>query len=649
MVMRAEINCLLSAGRTANGFCGITMYSTLMPCHMLMLRHSVEVVDLDLHEVKAILARFIERNPDDWCGDIGRQGQPGAWTPRLPDPARRQHCHNPAPRRRVEGDAGQLAHDPGRLASRPLPPAGHTPVHRIPEVLKAHPFRAVQNGRILIRTDRMMRIDRWKDLEIHPDADRVPLMRPKKFRELKQSIGQRGQYDPIIVTREDPPRIIDGRHRYRACLELGLRPKFAPLEDGINPLEFVLDKQDLHKQLTTSQRALLGYRLSRHSTVGRPRHDDENCENFRNFSQEEAARRVGVSRKQIELVKRLLESESLVAAHFEEALNQGSITVHAGLCLLEEPGEVQTRAMELLRSGQAKTLARALKLIRSESEPDGSDGNQISVRPAGKDDVAIIHSVVSDLHRAVTENGVDVIISIPSTAREQLVSLGEVADFAEHALAPTGIVAVIADHTLIGPAMEQLIRPAIRFLTELVIVSGTPFSWKGQARDMHRAVLVFGKESSRIRAGDSVLHIPAQEAGPRPGARRLMEISTELILRRLADPGMRVCDPNMLDRPHTALAAVTLGCPFIGASHDDGCVERIRKAVGQNLDRGEDAAAQPPLSADTRDADDTPGTAIHPWSPFTEGGDQHTASRSRTNAGKEQQRRQYGEEHENGE
>ena len=56
--MHAEINCLYHAGKLANGFRGMTMYSTLMPCNMCA-------------GAKEMLARFIETNPQEWCGDIG--------------------------------------------------------------------------------------------------------------------------------------------------------------------------------------------------------------------------------------------------------------------------------------------------------------------------------------------------------------------------------------------------------------------------------------------------------------------------------------------------------------------------------------------------------------------------------------------------
>ena len=102
----------------------------------------------------------------------------------------------------------------------------------------------------------------------------------------------------------------------------------------------------------------------------------------------------------------------------------------------------------------------------------------------------------------------------------------------------------------------------------------------------HRPVLIFGKAGCRMKAGDSVLWIPSKEGSPTPGIGRLMQMATELVLKRLAEPGQKVCDPIMLDRPHSALTALELGCPFIGASHNSGCVDLIRKAVAQSRATG---------------------------------------------------------------
>ena len=99
-IMHAEINCLYNAGKTVQDFRGMTMYSTLMPCHMcagaivqfgigkvvaaesenfseqnghaLMERHGIEVIDLDMKDPKQLMGAFIESNPQHWHRDIGK-------------------------------------------------------------------------------------------------------------------------------------------------------------------------------------------------------------------------------------------------------------------------------------------------------------------------------------------------------------------------------------------------------------------------------------------------------------------------------------------------------------------------------------------------------------------------------------------------
>ena len=83
-IMHAEINCLYNASRKGvQSFRGMTMYSTLMPCHMCagaivqfgitrvvagessnfqeangletLMRHGIEVIDLDMGDAKELL------------------------------------------------------------------------------------------------------------------------------------------------------------------------------------------------------------------------------------------------------------------------------------------------------------------------------------------------------------------------------------------------------------------------------------------------------------------------------------------------------------------------------------------------------------------------------------------------------------------
>ena len=100
-IMHAEINCIYNASRKGvQSFRGMTMYSTLMPCHMCagaivqfgitrvvagessnfqegngletLIRHGIEVIDLEMDDARQFLGRFIEANPEQWNEDIGR-------------------------------------------------------------------------------------------------------------------------------------------------------------------------------------------------------------------------------------------------------------------------------------------------------------------------------------------------------------------------------------------------------------------------------------------------------------------------------------------------------------------------------------------------------------------------------------------------
>ena len=57
------------------------------------------------------------------------------------------------------------------------------------------------------------------------------------------------------------------------------------------------------------------------------------------------------------------------------------------------------------------------------------------------------------------------------------------------------------------------------------------------------------------------------------------ELGAELIFERLVATGGTVCDPCVVDRAATTLAAVRRGCRFIGAFDDRSAIARVRARV----------------------------------------------------------------------
>jgi hypothetical protein len=67
----------------------------------------------------------------------------------------------------------------------------------------------------------------WRDiLQVHPAAERFPLMNPDELRELGEDIGRRGMRNPIVIwsADEDDKRefLLDGRNRLDAAAMAGL-------------------------------------------------------------------------------------------------------------------------------------------------------------------------------------------------------------------------------------------------------------------------------------------------------------------------------------------------------------------------------------------------------------------------------------------
>lgn len=89
-------------------------------------------------------------------------------------------------------------------------------------------------------------------LEFHPVAAVFPMMDDERFAELVKDIRARGLLTPIQLYEE---KILDGRNRYRACLEADVEPTFVEVTD-CNPYDRVWSLNGARRDLTDAQRYL---------------------------------------------------------------------------------------------------------------------------------------------------------------------------------------------------------------------------------------------------------------------------------------------------------------------------------------------------------------------------------------------------------
>jgi len=89
-------------------------------------------------------------------------------------------------------------------------------------------------------------------------AEIFPKLNETDFKELCEDIKRNGLIDPITIYNDE---VIDGRHRYLACLEVGIEPVFEEYK-GNDPYNYVISKNLLRRHLNESQRAMVGAELS---------------------------------------------------------------------------------------------------------------------------------------------------------------------------------------------------------------------------------------------------------------------------------------------------------------------------------------------------------------------------------------------------
>lgn len=133
----------------------------------------------------------------------------------------------------------------------------------------------------------------------HPAAEIFPLMEGAEFAALVADIQEHGLREPIIL---HDGMILDGRNRYRACMQIGAAPKFQPWDREGTPEAFVVSMNLHRRHLNESQRGMIAAQLAtakrganQHVGISTP-------------SQKEAAELLNVSRDTV-LAARIVQNE----------------------------------------------------------------------------------------------------------------------------------------------------------------------------------------------------------------------------------------------------------------------------------------------------------------------------------------------------
>lgn len=189
-----------------------------------------------------------------------------------------------------------------------------------------------------------------KTYPIHPAADAFPKMGDEEFAALKADIQAHGQHDPVLVYRDE---VLDGRHRYRACTELGIEPATLVVDDhdiGGDPFDYVWSCNFHRRHLTTSQRAMVAVSLKRAREADAKRRQEAGTlasKDAKGKSAAAAARSVKVSQATVERATKVADQG---APEVVDAVKEGKLTVGAAEKIVKKSATKEEQLSELKKA-----------------------------------------------------------------------------------------------------------------------------------------------------------------------------------------------------------------------------------------------------------------------------------------------------------
>ena len=404
----------------------------------------------------------------------------------------------------------------------------------------------------------------------------------QEFGNLVGDIGVQGLLEPITVWRGE---IIDGRHRYLACLEAGVEPRYQFLDDDVNPVLYLASKNLLRRHLDETQRAVSAYKLSALSKRGRPTNDDEKEVNLPLFlTVTESVGLLGVSESSVKHARRVLEEASPAVPELRRALEQSLVKVSDASRVVNEKPEVQRRAVEMVSTGEARTVSTAVKMIsREASDSAGTDRGFDPPRCVGES-IKLYHSTVTGFGLQIDQGSVDVLVVMPPREAPLQVSSDAVA-LAGRVLKEDGVLVVGADAERLPQLLGRLKSPDFEWVSLFyllypnVVVALEEPHW---VSTRCLPLLVYGKPGYRLGGGEAVIEVPRTLYSGGDWL-RVIDAGKECVVNRFARWGKLVCDAMLCGSSGAVVAAQDRGCTFIGADDDESRLDRVYDALTSDL------------------------------------------------------------------
>ena len=184
--------------------------------------------------------------------------------------------------------------------------------------------------------------------ELHPIVNLIPEMSAEEYNSLKDDISKYGQQEAILLFDN---KIVDGRHRERACIELSIEPRYREWSGDGSLTELVLSLNVHRRHLSQSQKAAIAVESMKlfeqeasERRLSKLKKGDElpvsAQTRFRGKAADQAAQAVNVSARYVEDAKAIKEQ---APEKFEE-IKTGTMSITEAKRELKEQKREERRA-----------------------------------------------------------------------------------------------------------------------------------------------------------------------------------------------------------------------------------------------------------------------------------------------------------------
>lgn len=403
---------------------------------------------------------------------------------------------------------------------------------------------------------------------------------------LVASIRREGLQDAIWLYEG---AILDGWHRYRACREDGIEPRYREYE-GEHPAHFVLSKQRDRRNWTPSQAAAAAAVLE----ADLAKEAAERAEEGRRKGRETIENRRKSSRQIVDDTSAASDSHgkgdgSNVANmrdHQRESSGRSATRAAAAVGGTNRQYVSQYKRIELrdtdlaaqIRSGNA-TISQAARLLR---ERDAAERHRAEREANQHADRYEPELHLADFREVTLEpESVDAIITDPPYPRKYLGLYGDLAEYAARVLRPGGLLLAMAGQMYLPDVIRQMEEHAGESLSYLWFLSVDFAKPSGPVHPRRvlpgfKPILVYSK--GKYEGSYFYDRLPSSQPDKSLHEWAQSEMTFDSLIERFTKTGDAVLDP-MVGAGTTGVAALDAKRKFIGIESDPEAFETARRRM----------------------------------------------------------------------